>query len=57
LQKAILADPQTSGGLLVAVHKNAVKEVQTILSENGLGQFIEPIGYMKEQGEKVVEVG
>jgi selenide,water dikinase len=57
LQKTILADPQTSGGLLVAVHKNAVKEVQTILSENGLGQFIEPIGYMKEQGEKVVEVG
>ncbi len=56
LQKAILADPQTSGGLLVAVKKEAVQEVQVILSENGLAEFIEPIGYLTKKGNKVVEV-
>ena len=43
-QKAILADPQTSGGLLIAVDKNAVEEVQNILQEHGLEKFMEPVG-------------
>jgi selenide, water dikinase len=34
-QKAILADPQTSGGLLVAVAPSSVDEVKSILQENG----------------------
>ena len=43
-QKAVLADPQTSGGLLIAVDKNAVGEVQNILQAHGLEKFIEPVG-------------
>ncbi len=45
-QKAILADPQTSGGLLIAVKKDSVNQVQLILKEYGLENFTEPIGVM-----------
>lgn len=55
-QKAVLADPQTSGGLLVAVHENAVDEVIQILKANGLEKFITPIGRLKLQEEKIVTV-
>jgi len=53
---AILADPQTSGGLLISVSTDQVDEVVNILEINGLGNFITPIGFMKSQGEKAVEV-
>lgn len=43
-QKAILADPQTSGGLLIAVDENAVEQVIAVLNENGLKNFTQPIG-------------
>lgn len=55
-QKAVLADPQTSGGLLVAVHENAVDDVIQILKANGLEKFITPIGRLKLQEEKIVTV-
>ena len=42
-QKAILADPQTSGGLLIAVDENSIEEVKQILSEQGI-EIIKPIG-------------
>lgn len=45
-QKAILADPQTSGGLLIAVNKDSINQVQQILKEYGLENFTEPIGGM-----------
>lgn len=35
-QKAILADPQTSGGLLVAVEESRQKEFEKVLAENGI---------------------
>src|SRR5882757_4061559 len=54
LQKAILADPQTSGGLLIAVDKNEVPAVQNILNQFGLQKFIEPIGKFILKEEKVV---
>jgi selenide,water dikinase len=47
-QKAILADPQTSGGLLIAVDVNGVDEVKDILKRNGLGEFAEPVGAICE---------
>jgi selenide,water dikinase len=47
-QKMILADPQTSGGLLIAVEKDGVEALQNILKENGYEGFVEPIGEMKE---------
>jgi len=53
---AILADPQTSGGLLIAVSKDKVQEVINVLKTNNLEEFIMPIGYLKNVGEFVVEV-
>ena len=55
-QKAILADPQTSGGLLIAVDKDAADEVKNILQQNGLEKFTTAIGSMIAKGEKVVSI-
>ncbi len=55
-QKAILADPQTSGGLLIAVDENAVDEVKTILKENGLEKFAQPVGKLVAKTNKFVSV-
>jgi selenide, water dikinase len=55
-QKAILADPQTSGGLLIAVDINAVEEVKDILTEYQLDKFIASIGTMKPQQEKIISI-
>ena len=54
IQKAVLADPQTSGGLLIAVDENSVAEVIDLLKENGLSDFICPIGEMRPKAEKTV---
>ena len=50
-QKTILADPQTSGGLLIAVEKEAAPALQKVLKENGYEGFAEPIGEIEEMGE------
>ncbi len=55
-QKAILADPQTSGGLLIAVDESAVAEVQYILQQHGLEKFTVSIGRTISKEEKVVLV-
>ncbi|MCR9063799.1 MAG: selenide, water dikinase SelD [Cytophagales bacterium] len=55
-QWAILADPQTSGGLLVAVSPDRTTEVIEKLKSAGLEAFAKPIGVLKEQGKKLVEV-
>ena len=55
-QWAILADPQTSGGLLIAVNKNAADDLIKILNENGLSDFTNPIGQMTAKQEKIVSV-
>jgi selenide, water dikinase len=55
-ETAILADPQTSGGLLLAVAKESTNDVINILNEYGLQKFAKPIGFFKAKGEKVVEV-
>jgi selenide,water dikinase len=44
--KWILADPQTSGGLLIAVEAEASKEIEKILRANNF--FAEEIGCLKE---------
>jgi selenide, water dikinase len=56
LQKAILADPQTSGGLLIAVNPERIGEIQALLSANGLANFLEPVGRIIKKGENVIEV-
>ena len=45
----ILCDPQTSGGLLIAVKKEAAQEVEVILRNKGL--YAEPIGKLIEKAE------
>ena len=55
-QKAILADPQTSGGLLVAVDPQTAGAVIQVLRENGLEKFATSIGYLGEQSEKIVYI-
>ena len=52
--KEILCDPQTSGGLLIAVEDQASPEVERLLKENGLEAT--SIGDMKEQEELLVKV-
>ena len=56
LQKNILADPQTSGGLLIAVAKDSIHEVIEQLKQNGLGERTTPIGEITESGEFAVSV-
>jgi selenide,water dikinase len=56
LQKNILADPQTSGGLLVSVDKNAVEEFQKILTENGMEEYCNPIGRITSKSLSTVTV-
>ena len=55
-QKAILADPQTSGGLLIAVAPSSADEVKNILEQNGLGKFKTPVGCMVAKNENVITV-
>jgi selenide,water dikinase len=56
LQKNILADPQTSGGLLIAVAKDAINEAIEALKQNGLSDRVTPIGEITEAGNFAVSV-
>jgi selenide,water dikinase len=53
---SMLPDPQTNGGLLVAIDPGAVVLMQELFTKNGLEAFIEPIGVLEAVGEKVVVV-
>lgn len=53
-QRAILADPQTSGGLLVSVAHDKTEEFKTQMQAQGLD--LQPIGKMVNRRAKVVEV-
>ena len=52
----ILPDPQTNGGLLIAVDPAAIGEVQKVFMDYGLADFIEPFGVMTSFSEKVITV-
>ncbi|HLO81204.1 MAG TPA: selenide, water dikinase SelD [Chitinophagaceae bacterium] len=52
----ILADPQTSGGLLIAVGEDGLTQVREVLTSYGLADFLEPIGSIVSRKEHVVEV-
>jgi selenide, water dikinase len=52
--KSILADPQTSGGLLIAVAPDKVNEIKSILLAEGL--YAEPIGRIIQKQDKSVLV-
>ncbi len=53
---SILLDPQTNGGLLIAVAPAALNEVQAIFEANGLDAYAQPVGRMTAAGEKRVMV-
>jgi len=53
---SLLPDPQTNGGLLIAVEPAYQAEVVSLMEQHGLGQFTQPIGRMVAKGEKVVMV-
>ncbi len=55
-ERSMLADPQTSGGLLIAVDPKQVGEVQELLSIEGLGNFANPIGEMIARRNKVITI-
>jgi selenide, water dikinase len=53
----ILCDPQTSGGLLVAVDPMQVHEFQQAMMADGLGEFAEnPVGRLEKKGDHCVIV-
>jgi selenide,water dikinase len=52
--KALLADPQTSGGLLIAADENSAGEVQKLLQKSGL--YDTPIGRITKQNEMLITV-
>jgi len=55
-QRFVLADPQTSGGLLVAVVEEGVDEFEKLLQDNGL--TAKPFGWLEEQdgGRPLIQV-
>ncbi|MEO8412130.1 MAG: selenide, water dikinase SelD [Ginsengibacter sp.] len=55
-QKAILADPQTSGGLLIAVDPRAVSEVKQLLIKQGFNNFTNPVGILVGKEGKVIKI-
>lgn len=52
----LLPDPQTNGGLLIAVAPSALSEVQHILQRNGYENFTTPIGNFVSKRDIVIEV-
>lgn len=53
-EKTILADPQTSGGLLIAIDRMAVDELSSVFYKFGLEKFLTPIGRITRQQDKII---
>lgn len=53
---SILPDPQTNGGLLIAVDPDSVDEVKEVLKKYNLENFTNPIGIFISKNEKVIYV-
>lgn len=53
-QKAILCDPQTSGGLLIAVEPDAVENVQTLAQQQQIALI--PVGQLFKPDEKFAQI-
>ncbi len=52
--KYILCDPQTSGGLLIAVEENSTGEVESVLKADNM--YARSFGYLTERGDKLITV-
>jgi len=53
---SILPDPQTNGGLLVALKPSAASQVQQLFIDEGIELYKEPIGRFIKQEEKIIRV-
>jgi len=51
----LLPDPQTNGGLLIAVSPDAAQEVIAVFESFGLADYAKPIGKLKAKSEKVIQ--
>jgi len=52
----LLPDPQTNGGLLIAVKAEQIEVVQNLLQEQKLAAFTNPIGKLIPKAEKLIQV-
>jgi selenide, water dikinase len=52
----LLADPQTSGGLLVSVNPTDIQSFVDVLKRNGLDRFTQPVGRILERNEQLIRV-
>lgn len=52
----LLPDPQTNGGLLIAVSEDALTDVQAVLKSFGITTADEPLGRLTAKAEKVVTI-
>jgi selenide,water dikinase len=52
----LLPDPQTNGGLLFSVNEESKEEAVAALKNHGLENFINPVGRMQQQQDKIVIV-
>ena len=52
----LLPDPQTNGGLLIAVNPESVEELKEVLKKFGLTNHLEPVGIMTAYAEKRITV-
>ena len=52
----LLPDPQTNGGLMISVKKEAVSKVVELFTMRGLIQFVTPIGMINSKQEKIISI-
>ena len=52
----LLPDPQTNGGLLIAVKADGVETVQQLFNQHGYNTFTQPIGKFVSKTEKTIQV-
>ncbi len=53
---AILADPQSNGGLLITVDPEYKTAFEQIMTENGLSDFVEPIGEITPKQQLTLDI-
>lgn len=52
----LLPDPQTNGGLLIAVAPEGVAEIRSLFMKHNLGDYADPIGELTSRGDKTIIV-
>lgn len=52
----VLPDPQTNGGLMIAVNANAEEAIKQLFKENNFEEFATPVGRFTGRKEKIITV-